>query len=263
MSSQRLAAVTIAVLVLGSVLRLADSAVLASLSAALTDACLLVAAVGAVAVARRSARSSPQRRGWWAMAAAAACLAVGQLVLGYYVVRSGGKIVFPSAADAFLVAGMILLAGGLCTFAVTAERSGLPLGGRLGFWSPAAVVGVAALGAAYAGIDRAHSASQAPLDFALRLFYPMMDFVILAASAVMVRVALKFRGGQLLRTWLPISLGASVACISDLVFAQQSATAGEISIAGFIESLWFLSVVGLGYGVLNQLLVVRGAPAPR
>jgi hypothetical protein len=255
----RLGMAAMCVLGLGAALRLAPIAGIANLSAVLTGGCLVVAALGARAVARRSIAYSPEQRSWMALSASSALFACGQVVVIYFLVTRGGKIVFPSAADAFFVVATLLAAWALYTFARTAQRCGLPLGGPIAFWAPAGAVGIVALAAAYPGIGRALRTTGTPLEQGVKLFYPMIDFVILAACAVLVRVALQFHGGRLLRTWLPIALGWAVICSSAVLFSQLSSTHGEMAIAGSIDTLYFLGTVGVCFGVMNQVLVLRDA----
>jgi two-component system, sensor histidine kinase and response regulator len=256
--------VTVAILVvvlIGALLRVLPFAAANVASWALTFGCLLAGAIGAGLVALRSGGSAPQRWGWLAIAACAGLYAAGQVVFTYYLLANGGKILFPSPADVFAVTAGLSGAAAMFVFAVNARRSGLPFGGVLGFWSPALAVLLVALVAAYPGVALARRNSATSLEMALKIYYPGIDFVILAASAVMVRVAVKFRGGRLLWTWMPIALGATASCLSDILFNELSSANGEVTIAGVIDVLYFVGAVGLLYGILNQLHVVTARPA--
>jgi len=212
---------------------------------------LVFAVLGSSRAARGFGRTEPQRRPWVVLAVALASTAAGQAVLAYHQVVLDVRAPFPSLGDPFFVVGALLFVWAMTSFALAAARSGLPLGTPLQFWGPALVVLLLLVLTAYPVLKPIIDAPAAPLPRVLNVFYPAASFVTLAPLAVMQRVGLRFRGGSLLRVWLPLTVGFAAVLVSDVMFAYLT----TLSMTALDPALDFLYLLGywlIPAGALSQ-----------
>jgi len=221
---------------------------------------LAVAAAASAAVARWGGPDSPQRRPWLLFAVGFGLWSIGQAILVYYYVVLEDPTAFPSPADPFYVCASALIAVASFWFAVGAQRSGLPFGSPMRFWTPGLVViAFAAVGIhpLLAPVIRAGGAGP---ELFLNVYYPSIDLVAMIPCAVMVRVAFRFRGGRLIFTWLPITLGITAVLVSDILFSYTTAL-GMDAVRGVMDYLYYAGYVVLAHGILHQVAVVRSSAA--
>ncbi len=183
---------------------------------------LIVSGVAGIVVWVRFGRGSPQRRPWLVLGVALLLMASGQSVLAFHQIFDNGRAPFPSIGDPLFVVSAGLVAWAMVAFAWQAFHSGLPLGTPLRFWSPAMIIAVICAVAAYPLLGPIARAPAQPAELFLNLYYPSASFVTLAPLAVMQRVGVTFRGGELTKVWLPLTLGFCAVLGSDVLFAWFS-----------------------------------------
>ncbi len=183
---------------------------------------LVVSGVLGIVVWVRFGRGAPQRLPWLVLGLALLLMAGGQSVLAFHQIFRDGRAPFPSVGDPLFVVSAGLVAWAMVAFAWQAFRSGLPLGTPFRFWAPAGIIATICAVAAYPLLGPIARAPAQPAELFLNLYYPSASFVTLAPLAVMQRVGVSFRGGELTKVWLPLTLGFCAVLGSDVLFAWFS-----------------------------------------
>ncbi len=191
------------------------------------------------------------RRSWRLMAAGFWFFAAGQSVLVYFQLVRHQPIPFPSPADIFFLAGVLLLAAALAAFLLELSRSGFPieLGGRLP-WISALVVGAGAL-VSWTMLRPLLPVEVFEVKTVLSLLYPITDLLLLVPVVALQQVTLQFRGGEVWRVWTTILIGFGLFLLGDLSFAL------------YLEdpSRWLAAIVDgcylLGYGLISRAFVLQ------
>ncbi len=193
--------------------------------------------------AQHYGKDTPIRRAWTLMSGWLGCWFAGQLTLGWYVVLTHQPIPSPSLADALFLLGSVLLFSALVSFVSLYRASGFAVGSRrqhgLVVLLTCAVFSVLGY-----RILVPIAEDGAPLvERTLNLVYPLQDLLLLAAVAILCRIAFGFRGGKVWRVWGSILTGILCATGGDVVFAYSSVR--ELTNVGPLADLGFT----LGYGL--------------
>ncbi len=180
---------------------------------------LVTGAVYAIGAARRLEPGNRARPAWTLLSGWLACFALGEALLGVYPHVLGVALPVPSPGDGFFLAGYALLVLGLVSFVRVYMTSGLPLGRPL---EPLLIGLVAAVVFAVIGfrvlspVANTHHAAGESL---VTLAYPVLDFVVLVPTTVLVRLTFRFQGGRVWRVWGSILAGFVSLAAADILFA--------------------------------------------
>lgn len=196
------------------------------------------------------------RRGWAGLGVGFALFAVGQSVLAFYQVDAEVSVPFPSVGDFFFVTCYLFLVPSMFSFASATHESGLPLGKRLAFWSPALLVGLAFLAGLYPMLRPVLEANASWKETFLNIYYPSASFAILAPCLVMLRVSLRFRGGRLRLVWLAIAVGFALSLVSDVLFAYLTSETIH-SLLPMIDFLYLSGYLLIARGILLQFQLME------
>jgi hypothetical protein len=230
--------------------RVLNAAALLWIGALAKLAFLTVACVFATRSAREFDRQNPSRLAWQLLAAGLLGFVLGEAVQSLYRLR-GGAIPFPSAADVFFGLGYPLLICALVQFLRAYAATGFPIGGRVGHWLLGA--GVAAfLGLLGYSILIPVVWTPAPLlEKFLNVAYPAFDLILLAVTAVLLRISVRFRGGAVWKVWIFLLSGFILMCVADILFAFLSGL-GQIHLVDMTDVMYILAFGCLAGGVLAQ-----------
>ena len=204
-----------------------------------------LAALGAGAFfASRSARSfddgSAIRAAWRLMTGWFVCFFAGQTVLTAYELARGAPPV-PSVGDAFFAVGYVVVIAASVQFVAAYRSSGFPVGELKGHL-------LMALGAAivfaFVGVTilTPVATSDTPaLARVVNVGYPVLDFILLVPTLVLLRMTFAFRGGRVWTIWGTLLAGIVLFTAADIMFAIPGA---EATVLAPLSDLCFL----LGYG---------------
>jgi hypothetical protein len=99
-------------------------------------------------------------------------------------------------------------------------------------------------------------AAEAPVvEKVLNLLYPILDFVLLIPTVILLRLTLRFRGGPVGRIWLLLLLGFVFLCVGDVLFSYLS-TLGQAALDPLVDAMYVLSYGSLAAGALLQLRIL-------
>jgi hypothetical protein len=180
---------------------------------------LWTAAILSGVAARQMGGTGTQRMAWGLLALGLGLQAAGQSFIAGYQLLTDQPLIFPSTGDAFFGASTVFMLAALFSFCLGSYRSGLHLGSKWSFWWPAPVVGVVALAAAILSIAPVLGGEDSALGTFLNVLYVVYSSVALVPAAVMLRLAIRFRGGRLMMVWLWITVGLLATLAADVLFA--------------------------------------------
>jgi hypothetical protein len=218
----------------------------------IASVCKLLALGGGAVFAGRSAATlhagNPVRTAWWTLAVALASFATGQLVLSTYQLVLRIPLPLPSLGDAFFLCGYPMMTAAFVQFIRVYRASGFPLGHpreplflALGAGVAFAVIGYPVL----APIARApHPLPERLINIA----YPLLDFVALVPTVLLLRITARFRGGRVWAIWATILSGFVFASGGDILFAyftSKGLTALEPVVDWMFIGSYFLLAVGV------------------
>lgn len=230
---------------------LLTEAALLGIGGAVKLAFLAVATVFAALVARRLESDNPARLPWTLAALGIGCFLAGQSILGVYQLVLRVPSPFPSAADPLFVAAYPLLLAALLAFVRAYRLAGYPVGSPA---EHALIVGAAAALLAFptwALLRPIWAAPGTPLERALNAGYPLLDVVILLPLLVLLRIASRFRGGQIARVVASLLAGILFLCAGDVLFAYFSLL-GRKELDPLVDATFVLSYLFLARGALGQ-----------
>jgi hypothetical protein len=225
-------------------------------NAAFAVADVLILPVALVAVAgvwRGFEPDNPGRLPWALLAGGLFGFWIGEAVEASWTVR-GVAAPFPSAADAFFLLGYPPLVAALFLFLRAYRLSGVADRVARLTAGAAAVVLVP-------GVPVLVAVTRAAVPRAERLVggaYVALDLLALVPLLVLVRLALRLRGGRVWDVWASLLLGFALTFVGDVLVAfgsAQAEAAGETSLALDLAS----SVVFTG----SYLAIARGARRQR
>jgi hypothetical protein len=206
--------------------------------------CKLLSLAAGVVFASRSRLpfddGSIVRSAWALMGAWFACFFLGQLVLTTYELRTGSAPV-PSIGDPFFILGYFAVTVATVRFIVGYRASGFAVGAARSHVIIAVVVAAFSLLAGIVILSPV-ARGDTPLPTKLvNLSYPVLDFILLVPTLVLLRMAYAFRGGRVWTVWATLLVGVVFFTAGDILFAIQ---APLITLLGPLSDLCFI----LGYG---------------
>jgi len=212
---------------------------------------LAVAALGAVKSASRLEADNPMRAAWRMMAAGLVGFAAGEVVFVVYEVLLRVPSPFPSLADAFFIASYPFLLAALMRAISAYGETGYPIGTTRERMGTAVAIGAAALLVAYPILKPVLEAPAAPLATVLNIAYPALDLALLVPVVILLRIAIRFRGGQVWLVWAGLLAGFLLMCVADVLYAYFSAM-GKESLDPLVNVAFILSYAAIARGALGQ-----------
>jgi hypothetical protein len=238
--------------------RILSEAVLNVLAATTKLAALASGVVFAARSAARLDRDNPARPSWWMLTVFLAGFLVGQIVLSVYELVLRVSPPLPSLGDAFFLLGYAMMIAATARFVRVYRASGLPLGHRL---EHPILALVASLVFIVVGIPILAPIAHAPEPLgerAINVAYPVLDFVALVPTVVLVRITWHFRGGRVWTVWATLLGGLVCASGGDIVFAYAT-SAKHTELWPLVDGLLMASYVLLGRGAALQDELLRDA----
>jgi hypothetical protein len=224
---------------------------LLAIAAVIKLACLLAGAVWAFACRDLLETGNPARPAWLLLSLGLASMFAGQLCLAPYQLVNG-VTPFPSPGDIFYLLSYPFLISALFVFLNAYREAGLPLG-------PVAerALLVAGVGVVAALILRPVAATPGPLlDRILTIAYPALDLVLLVPLALLLRMALRLRGGHAGEVWLLVLSGIVFMCAGDICFAYFQSL-GEEHLDPFVHATFILAYALIAGGAHRQLRILK------
>jgi hypothetical protein len=114
---------------------------------------------------------------------------------------------------------------------------------------------VAAL-AAYPMLKPVVAAPAPALEMFLNVAYPILDLALLVPVVILLRIAIRFRGGEVWKVWAGLLTGFLLSCAADVLFAYFTAS-GHESLDPLSDVLFILSYAALARGALGQYQLLR------
>jgi hypothetical protein len=212
---------------------------------------LLLGAVYAWHNTRRFEPGNPARRGWVLLFWGLLCFFLAQSVLCFYELFRGDSVPFPSVGDVFFLIGYPLLIAALLAFLRSYAAAGFPVGGAgerralaAGTVAVCVLIGIPIL--------RPIVATPAPaVEKLLNLAYPILDFVLLVPTVLLLRITFRFRGGVVWKTWIALLGGFLFNFGGDVLFAYLQAL-GETRFHYLVDILYILAFGLIARGVFYQ-----------
>ncbi len=212
---------------------------------------LIVATVVAARNIGNFERGTPTHTAWRLLALGFGALMVGQALIALYQFGLGVEVPFPSAVDLFFVPNYPLTIAALLMFLRAYKESGFPIG-------PAServwlATGVAVLCAVigYPILKPIVTTPAQPLATVLNVLYPVLDFLLLIPTALLIRISLRFRGGAVWKVWATLLGGLVFLCAADTLFAWFSQL-GRTDLVDLVDLTYLLSYGLFALGVLYQ-----------
>ncbi len=214
-------------------------------------ALLLTSVVFALRSAQRFERESPIRSAWILLTLGLAGNLLGQLGLAPYQLFLDRPTPFPSVADVFFVLAYPFITLALIAFINAYEKAGFPLGSATDRW----LTGVLTVGVCLvvgSVVLTPIAQAEAPLlEKALNLAYPVLDFVLLVPTVLLLRITLRLRGGRVGKVWLMFSLGFALLGLADILFAYLSGL-GAVHLDPIVDALYIAAYGFLARGAVCQ-----------
>jgi len=200
---------------------------------------------------RRFEPGTPARLGWILLSSGLLCFLLAQSTLCFYELFRGDAVPFPSVGDVFFLIGYPLLTAALFAFLHSYAAAGFPVGGVGERWALTAgtivvcvLIGIPLL--------RPIVATPAPaLEKFLNLAYPILDFILLVPTVLLLRITFRFRGGVVWKTWIALLGGFLFNFGGDVLFAYLQAL-GETRFHYLVDILYILAFGLIARGVLYQ-----------
>jgi hypothetical protein len=201
--------------------------------------------------ATRFETGNPIRPAWQLLSFGLLLLFFGQLSLAPYQLFLRIPIPFPSWGDVFFVLAYPLLIAAVIAFIRAYEAAGYPIGAPAERWVVGAGMGL--LSALVGGwILRPVVLAPAPaLEKFLNVLYPMMDFLLLIPTALLIRITLRFRGGEVWKVWLALLAGFVFLSFGDILFSYLQAL-GHQKLDPLVDAMYILAYGLLAKGLLYQ-----------
>jgi hypothetical protein len=217
---------------------------------------LACAAVMSSRAAARFEPDNPMRPVWRVMAAGLFAFVAGELVLVTYQVLWRLPSPFPSLADAFFVVAYPFLLAALVRAISAYAETGYPIGTRRERVGTAVAVGVATALVGYPVLRPVLDVPAAPLAMVLNVAYPVLDLAVLVPVIILLRIAVRFRGGEVWKVWAGLLAGFLLMTFADVLFAYFTAT-GKESLDQLVDATYILSYAALARGALGQYQLLR------
>ncbi|HVR71551.1 MAG TPA: hypothetical protein VMT87_11975 [Vicinamibacteria bacterium] len=212
---------------------------------------LLLAAVFAWRNARAFEPGNPVRPAWQMLAAGSVAFFLAQLSYAPYQLVWNQDPPFPSLADVLFMLAYPLFVAALFAFIRGYQEAGYPVGTARARW---ALAGAVAAGCAVVGYFVLRPVVLGPssgLEKLLNVSYPLLDFVLLIPTALLMRMTLAMRGGAAWKIWAALLAGFLFLSVGDILFAYLP-TLGRQDVDPLIHAMYILSYALTAYGVLHQ-----------
>jgi|RhiMetdeSRZDD1v2_1073273.scaffolds.fasta_scaffold17129_9 hypothetical protein len=215
-----------------------------------------LAALGAIGSAARFEADNPMRGTWRMMAAGLLTFTAGQAALGVYQAVLRLPSPFPSIADAFFVASYPFFLAALLRAIRAYGQTGYPIGTARERVGTAAATAAVAVVVGYPALRPVVATPAPPLELLLNVAYPVLDLAVLVPVAILLRIAVRFRGGEVWKVWAGLLAGFLLMCVGDILFAYFTAMERE-SLDPLIHVTYILSYAALARGAVGQYQLLK------
>jgi len=212
---------------------------------------LVIAAAAAIGSAKHFERDNPMRSTWRLFAAGFVAFAAGQAVLCTYQAVLRLPSPFPSLADVFFMCSYPLFLAALLQTIRAYGASGYPIGTAFERALTAAAVAAAAGAIGYPTLKPVVAIPAPPLEAFLNVAYPVLDLAVLIPVVILLRIAIRFRGGQVWKVWAGLLTGFVLMCVGDILFAYFTALERQ-DLDPLIHVMYVLAYAALARGALGQ-----------
>ena len=224
---------------------------LLAIAAVFKLASLLAGSAGAFACRDRLEPGNPARPAWFLLSLGLLSTFAGQLCLAPFQLVYG-ETPFPGPGDTFYVLAYPFLIAALLVFLNAYREAGLPMGSLA---ERALLVGAVVVLAVL--ILRPVAATPGPLlDRILTIAYPALDLVLLVPLVLLLRMALRLRGGNVGEVWLLLLTGFVFMCAGDICFAYFQSL-GEEHLDPFVHATFILAYALVAFGAHRQLRILQ------
>jgi hypothetical protein len=213
---------------------------------------LVLGCVEALAVVRGLERGNRARPAWMLLAGWLGAFAVGEATLGVTKYVLDLPAVTPSPGDAFFLAGYAMLICAAVWFVRVTLTSGFPVATPREPWVITLGATAALTAAAWVILRPIAHAPRPAAEAIVAVAYPVLDFVVLVPTALLVVLTARFRGGRLWVVWALILSGFVVLSVADVLFAY-------FDLAGIA---WLEPLLGTTF-IAGYTLTAAGAAAQR
>jgi hypothetical protein len=196
-------------------------------------------------------RDNPARPAWRLLWLGALAFFLGQLYFAPYQIVLRRDAPFPSPADIFFMAAYPLYVAALFAFIRAYREAGYSVGSPGQRAAIAAGVGLVCALIGYVILRPVATAEAPALETFLNVAYPVLDFVLLIPTAILIRVTVPLRGGAVWKVWLALLGGFVFLCVGDVFFAYLS-TLEQVQLDPFVHATYILSYGLMARGVLYQ-----------
>ncbi|PYQ01790.1 MAG: hypothetical protein DMF82_18165 [Acidobacteria bacterium] len=217
---------------------------------------LAIAAGAAIGSAKQFERDNPMRGTWRLFAAGFVTFAAGQAVLGTYQAVLRLPSPFPSAADAFFMCSYPLLLAALFRAIRAYGATGYPIGTAFERAGTGGAVAAVAVIVGYPTLKPVAAIPAPPLETFLNVAYPVLDLAVLVPVAILLRIAVRFRGGEVWKVWAGLLAGFVLMCIGDILFAHFAAL-GRADLDPLIHVMYILAYAAIARGALGQYQLLK------
>ena len=199
---------------------------------------------------------NPSRPAWMMMTAGLLFFFLGQSVLAYYQLIRHVATPYPSLADLFFLLGTVFLVTALTLFILSYFRAGYPTGTRIETLITSVIAAGLLVGLVYGVLGPILGAPQPSTELFLNLAYPILDFLLLIPTFILLRVAFRLRGGKLWKVWIFILVGILCFLTGDILFAYF-ATLDKAFLDPILDLAFAYGYILVSRGVLYQLELLR------
>jgi hypothetical protein len=158
---------------------------------------------------------------------------------------------FPSLADVLFMLAYPLFVAALFAFMRAYEEAGYPVGSARTRWLVAAAVAACCAVVGYFILRPVILGPSSGMAKLLNVAYPVLDFVLLIPTVLLIRMTLAMRGGVAWKMWAALLGGFLFLCVGDILFAYLP-TIGRAGVDPLIHAMYILSYALTAYGVLHQ-----------
>jgi len=212
---------------------------------------LLVAAFTSTRVIGKFEPGTPSRTAWQLLSAGLIAMFLGQTCFVVYQFALQTPAPFPSLADVFFVVAYPLMIAALALFLRAYIESGFPIGTASERTWLAAGATVVCLAIGYPILMPLVRNPGAPLETVLNVLYPVLDFLLLIPTVLLIRIGLRFRGGAVWKVWVRLLGGFLFLCVADALFAYYSQL-GWVKLEDLVDATYLLAYGFFASGVLYQ-----------
>jgi len=212
---------------------------------------LLTAGLFAWRNARAFEPGNPVRPAWRLLGLGMLAFFLAQLSYAPYQIVLNEDPPYPSVADLGFVVAYPLLIAALFAFIRAYQEAGYPVGSVAGRWAVAAGVVGACTAVGFVILRPVLAAETSALEKLLNVGYPVLDFVLLVPTVLLIRITSSLRGGAAWRIWAALLGGYLFLCLGDVLFAYLGVVGAE-GVDAVIHATYIVSYGLVARGVLYQ-----------